>query len=193
MFDELGIMMIMMYPIIPLFLIQLHFGINFWRRLGIWTYVIIFLEWLPIGILLYAIQGPLLYYQTTLGLPSLALGVVLILLGVALHGWTMKLIGLKATIGYTELKPDIQTNKQQLITSGPFAVVRHPSYWAHIAIDVGLYLITGIVVIGLIAIIDLAIIYFVVINLEDRELVSRFGESYREYQRRVPKFFPKLK
>jgi protein-S-isoprenylcysteine O-methyltransferase Ste14 len=38
---------------------------------------------------------------------------------------------------------------------------------------------------------DFAITYFVTIGLEDRELVERFGKQYREYRRKVPKFFPK--
>lgn len=193
MFDEFGLMMIMMYPIVPIFLTELHFAINFWRKLGTLTYLVIFAEWLPIGLTLYLLQRPLLSYQTNLGPIGLVSGLILIGLAIALHAWTAKLIGVKATIGYTELRPDAQSTEQNLVTSGPFSVVRHPSYWAHIVIDAGLYLITGIATLGLIAIIDFAIIYFVVINLEDRELVSRFGERYKHYQEAVPKFFPRYK
>ena len=31
------------------------------------------------------------------------------------------------------------------------------------------------------------------ITLEERELIGSVGEEYREYQKRVPKFFPKLR
>jgi len=192
-FDELAIMMIMMWPAVPLFLIELHFAVSLWRRMGLWTYLILTVEWLPIGIALYLLRDQLLSVELALSTPFLVFGVFLISAAIALHAWTAKLIGLKATIGYTELKPNEQTKKQALVTSGPFSVVRHPSYWAHTAIIVGFFLITGVVAIGIITLIDLTITYFVTTTLEDRELVDRFGDQYREYQKRVPKFFPKLR
>ncbi len=193
MFDELAIMMIMMWPAIPMFLIELHFAISFWRRISLWTYLVIVAEWLPIGLALYLFQNELLYPQIALDTPFLVLGIALILAALALHGWTAKLIGLKATIGYTELKLDESQGTKMLVTSGPFSVVRHPSYWAHTAIMVGIFLVTGVVSVGVIALIDLAITYFITTTLEDRELINRFGDQYREYERRVPKYFPKLR
>ncbi len=193
MLNELALMMVMMWPIIPMFLIELHLAINFWRKLGVWTYFIILLEWLPIGLVLFLLQGVILFYELNLGLPFLVLGIILIIAGIVLHAWTAKPIGIKATIGYTELKPEKQNlDRKGLITSGPFSVVRHPSYWAHTAIITGIFFITGIVTVGIIAIIDLAITYFITTTLEDRELIERFGDQYREYQKEVPKFFPKI-
>jgi hypothetical protein len=57
---------------------------------------------LPIGLTLYAFQNQLLYLQIVLGIPFLVLGIGLIVFALILHGWTAKLIGLKATIGYSE-------------------------------------------------------------------------------------------
>ena len=192
MFNELATMMIMMWPAVPIFLIELHFAINFWRKIGLWTYLVLLIEWLPIGIALYLFQNQLLSIEVLLATPFLVFGIVLIAVALALHSWTAKLIGLKATIGYIELKPDEQSKKQPLVTSGPFSVVRHPSYWAHAAIMAGIFFITGVVATGIIAIIDLAINYFITTTLEDRELVDRFGNKYKEYQERIPKFFPKI-
>ncbi len=186
-------MMIMMWPAAPLFLIELHFAANLWRRIGLLTYLIFTAEWLPIGIALYLVRFRLLSLEVVLSTPFLVFGVCLIAAALALHTWTAKLIGLKATIGFTELKPYEQPKNQALITSGPFSVVRHPSYWAHTAILTGFFFITGVVAIGIITLIDLTITYFVTTTLEDRELVDRFGNQYKEYQKRVPKFFPRIK
>jgi protein-S-isoprenylcysteine O-methyltransferase Ste14 len=191
MFSEFAMMMVMMWPLVPLFLIQIHYATNFWRKLGVWTYFVVFLEWLPIAYAAYLWQAAILQYEVSIATPFRVLGVVAIAAGIALHTWTAKLLGIKATIGYTELKPDKDTKSQSLITSGPFAVVRHPSYWAHTLIIMGTFMITGVVIMGIIAIIDLAIAYFVTTELEDRELIARFGSQYREYQTKVPKFFPK--
>ncbi len=192
MFNELAIMMIMMWPAVAMFLIELHLAIGFWRRIGLWTYLVILVEWLPIGIALYLLQNSILYFEVPIGTPFLVLGVILIAAAIALHAWTAKLIGLTATIGYAELKPDEQPKNQTLVMSGPFSVVRHPSYWAHAAIMGGIFFITGVVATGIIAVIDIAITYFVTTTLEDRELVNRFGQQYKEYQRKVPKFFPRI-
>lgn len=191
MFNELAMMMVMMWPLIPMFLIQIHFATNFWRKIGLWTYFVVFLEWLPIAFALYLWQEAILQYETVITAPILILGVGAEVAGIALHAWTAKLLGIKATIGYTELKPDKDTENQPLITSGPFSVVRHPSYWAHTMIITGTFLITGVIAVGIIVLIDLMITYFITTELEDRELIERFGNQYREYQKKVPKFFPK--
>jgi protein-S-isoprenylcysteine O-methyltransferase Ste14 len=191
MFNDFAMMMVMMWPGIPMFLIQIHYGIDFWRRLGLWTYVAIFLEWLPVAFALYWWREVILLYEVAVTAPFVVLGVVAIAAGIVLHSWTARLLGIKATISYTELKPETVEKNKILVTSGPFSVVRHPSYWAHTMIITGTFLITGIIAVGIIALIDLAITYFVTAELEDRELTERFGNQYEEYKKRVPKFFPK--
>lgn len=192
MFDDFALMMVMMWPFIPIFLIEIHYGINFWRRLGVWTYFVVFLEWLPVGYVLYSLRSVILHYEIAVALPLRVLGVALIVAGIVLHAWTAKILGIKATISYTELKPETAVKTESLITSGPFSVVRHPSYWAHTSIITGTFLITGIISVGIIVLVDLAITYFITTELEDRELTERFGQQYLEYKKAVPKFFPKF-
>ena len=188
----LALMMVMMWPYIPMFLIEVHFATGFWRRLGFWTFFVVGLEWLPIAVVVYLLQDAVLATEIALVLPFVALGFALISAGVLLHLWTAKLLGLKATLGYPELKSSADDEKRRIITSGPFGVVRHPSYWAHTMIIVGVFLITGVAVVGAIAVVDFLIAYFVTTTLEERELIGAVGEEYREYQKKVPKFFPKL-
>ena len=76
-----------------MFLIQLHIALNFWKKLGVWTYLVSVLEWLPVAFILYLFQGQILYYTIALGVPFLVLGVGLIVAGIALHAWTAKLLG----------------------------------------------------------------------------------------------------
>lgn len=192
MFDQLALMMVMMWPAIPMFLIQLHFAVDFWKKLGIWTYFVSVLEWLPIAFIIYTFQGAILYYTIALSFPFFVLGVLAIAVGIVLHSWTAKLLGLKATIGLTEIESDTKSERKGLVTSGPFSVVRHPSYWAHTSILTGFFLITGVISVGAIVIIDLAITYFITTKLEDQELVKRFGKQYVQYQMKVPRLFPRV-
>jgi protein-S-isoprenylcysteine O-methyltransferase Ste14 len=55
----------------------------------------------------------------------------------------------------------------------------------------GVFLITGVIAVGIITVLDLLIVNAVVIPLEDRELIGRFGDAYREYKERVPAYFPR--
>ncbi len=190
MFRELALMMLTMWPSIPLFLVQLHLAPDFWRRLGVWSYLVVFLEWLPAAYAIYLWQEVILRHEVRIPAPVLVLGAISVAAGLVLHAWTAKLLGIKATIGYAELKT--QNDKQNLMTSGPFSVVRHPSYVAHTLIFVGIFMITGVIAVGITALADFLIAYFITMELEERELIHRFGNQYREYQMRVPKFFPKI-
>lgn len=192
MFNELALMMLMMWPGIPMILIQLHLVPSFWRRLGIWTYLVWFLEWLPIAYGIRSLQDVLLKNEIPVSLPVIVIGVFFVFAGIILHTWTAKLLGIKATVGYTELKPEADENNGSLVISGPFSVVRHPSYGAHSLVLVGTFLITGIIAVGIMTLIDLLIAYFVTMELEERELLERFGDQYEKYRMKVPKFFPKI-
>jgi len=52
------------------------------------------------------------------------------------------------------------------------------------------FFITGFIAIGVITLLDIVVINAMVIPLEDRELIGRFGDEYRRYRDRVPAFFP---
>jgi protein-S-isoprenylcysteine O-methyltransferase Ste14 len=192
MFNELALMMLMMWPAIPMILIQLHIVPSFWRKLGVWTYLVWLLEWLPIAYIIRSFQDVLLQSEINVNLAIIVIGVLFVVGGITLHAWTAKLLGIKSTIGYTELKPEDDANNGKLIMSGPFSVVRHPSYGAHSLILVGTFLITGIIAVGIMTLIDLLIAYFVTMELEERELLERFGEQYEKYRMQIPKFFPKI-
>lgn len=184
-------MMIAMWPVIPMFLIQLHGAPGFWRKIGVWTYTVVFLEWLPIAWGIMFFRDFLLQFEIPFPEAVFFFGVLFVVGGVLLHSWTAKLLGIKATLGFTEIKPNSQVTCK-IVVSGPFSVTRHPSYWAHTFILLGTFLISGIISVGVIVIIDLLIAYFITIELEEKELVQRFGDDYKEYKKQVPKFFPRF-
>jgi protein-S-isoprenylcysteine O-methyltransferase Ste14 len=55
----------------------------------------------------------------------------------------------------------------------------------------GVFLITGGLIVGMIAILDCIVVNSIIIPLEEKELVDRFGEEYASYKKTVPsQFFP---
>jgi protein-S-isoprenylcysteine O-methyltransferase Ste14 len=77
----------------------------------------------------------------------------------------------------------------ELVTTGPYALVRHPIYTGLILAFAGTGLAIGewravlAVVFGVIA-------FWRKLSLEERWMREQFGETYREYSRRVPALIP---
>ena len=77
----------------------------------------------------------------------------------------------------------------RVITKGVFSVVRHPIYLGSILTYLGLIVITLSLVSFIIWIIAI-IFYYYISRHEEKMLLSRFGEEYEEYMKKVPMLFP---
>jgi protein-S-isoprenylcysteine O-methyltransferase Ste14 len=80
----------------------------------------------------------------------------------------------------------------KVLDTGVFAFVRHPMYVGVLLIYVGfifstLSLISSAVFVGVFFVYDRMATY------EEKDLMRMFGEAYSDYQRRVPKWFPRVK
>jgi protein-S-isoprenylcysteine O-methyltransferase Ste14 len=78
----------------------------------------------------------------------------------------------------------------ELVTAGPYAWVRHPIYTSMLCLSIG----TGFMLAPLL-LLALSLVVFMAgtqirVRIEDRLLASRFGDRFREYQRRVPAYVP---
>ena len=82
---------------------------------------------------------------------------------------------------------------QRLVVSGPFRYVRNPGYVGVLGLIVGQSLLfASPAVLGHAAIMALAFHLFVVLY-EEPHLRQKFGTEYEEYQRRVPRWLPRLR
>ncbi|NIP67172.1 hypothetical protein GWN63_03980 [Candidatus Bathyarchaeota archaeon] len=109
------------------------------------------------------------------------LGMILSGAGYLLFWWSVMVRG-RFAVAWS-MKKD-----HRLVTWGPYALVRHPSYVAYFLLFFGLLFmwLNLLVVPCLVAIPG----YFQVVEAEERMLVERFGEEYKEYKRRVGRFLP---
>jgi protein-S-isoprenylcysteine O-methyltransferase Ste14 len=189
MIDLLALITIILWPVIPLFWIPFHGLSRIFKRLGLLTYAIPLISWLPFAYFIYSIRTFILPFKIELPFILNISGIPLLILGTLLHLWTGKILGLWGLIGLPEVSARI---KGKLVTEGPFSVVRHPTYFAHTLMFAGIFLITEVVAVGIITILDFFFIHVFIIPLEEKELLNRFGEGYRLYRERVPKFFPHI-
>ena len=78
-----------------------------------------------------------------------------------------------------------------LVDWGVYGLCRHPMYLGVVSLFIGLSL-TTLSIAGLLIAVALLILYDRFTSYEEERLVEVLGEEYREYQRRVPKWFPKF-
>lgn len=71
----------------------------------------------------------------------------------------------------------------QLVTSGPYRLVRHPVYTALIALALGTAIVSGRIV-SLLGAVTFAIAYVRKLRLEEQALGAAFGAQWDEYRRR---------
>ncbi|MFQ5962268.1 MAG: methyltransferase family protein [Candidatus Methylomirabilales bacterium] len=131
--------------------------------------------------------GTVLHFSFPFDTAVQVLGLLLWALGVGLLLWCSRLLGpLMMTDGVVE--------GHELMTRGPFAVIRHPTYLGHMLMALGaatLFLSTVLLVLALLTI----LFAYVQARGEEQLLASPegFGEAYRAYMRTTGRFLPRLR
>jgi protein-S-isoprenylcysteine O-methyltransferase Ste14 len=112
-------------------------------------------------------------------------GVALGLASLGLWTWTQVLLG-------KEWSPQLQLRgEHHLVTSGPYAWVRHPLYTAMFGWAVSVALVTANWV--FVALAALSIVGMITrAPREEQMMLEQFGEEYKAYMQRTGRFFPKF-
>src|SRR6476646_11459021 len=88
-------------------------------------------------------------------------------------------------------RPTLEISPQQeLVTSGPYAFVRHPLYAAFLLMLASTGLLSSNWFIGVVGVLLIASITVVRIPAEEALLSQRFGASYRKYREHTPALLP---
>jgi protein-S-isoprenylcysteine O-methyltransferase Ste14 len=115
-----------------------------------------------------------------------AIGLVLIAAGLSLWLWTVRLF---ARIGKGTLAPWDPTRR--LVVEGPYAHVRNPMITAVLAVLLGEAALFGSLDLLIWAAIFFAVNWIYFVFSEEPGLERRFGDDYRAYRRRVPRWIPR--
>lgn len=94
--------------------------------------------------------------------------------------------------GIFELKNAVFVPETKFVIKGPFKMVRHPMYSGGIIGAAGIAMFAGSIL-GIIYSIILAIMLAYVSNVEERDLITRFGQEYIDYTKKVPKLVPDVR
>ncbi len=113
-------------------------------------------------------------------------GLFLFGLGIMLRWWAISHLGRFFTIDVA-----IATD-HQLIDTGPFRFVRHPSYSGALLAFIGFGLILGNWASLIALILPVFLVFLYRIRVEERVLTDAFGDEYRAYSARTSKLVPGL-
>lgn len=188
----LAVLNLIVLPSGVLFWSVIHYWARSWRKLGpARTYAIVLPVLAAFGASLFRFRRALL--GTDFGTNRILIAVALVLCGVMtwldLQYWRQLTIA--TLVGIPELS-SVKNRQGRLLRAGIYRVVRHPRY-----LSAGIGVIAGALIINHEGIYLLIVCLFpagyMMVMLEERELVDRFGEEYRTYQREVPRIVPRVR
>jgi len=192
-FDQLrygvALFLVVFAPASVIFWVLVHPLASFWRRVGYWWgYAAGLALSIATAVACYRTRGwiaatDLGPYMFTTG-PGLALLVV----AGALRKRLQRQLRGSIMFGLPELSPDRYPGR--LLSDGIYAHVRHPRY-AQIVIAVAGWALLSNHLAAYAAVVVVIAALAVIIPIEERELVARFGAEYEAYRRRVPALIPR--
>lgn len=120
----------------------------------------------------------------TLPVWALAVGNTLMVLGITIRVWAVSVLGRFFTTVVT-LQPG-----HRLVTSGPYRVVRHPSYTGALLTLLGFPVAMNSLLGLLVGAVLIAISFGYRIHVEEQVLLAGLGAEYEAYQRRTHRLIP---
>jgi len=80
----------------------------------------------------------------------------------------------------------------EIVTKGVFNIVRHPMYFGSILLFFSFVILSNSVL-ALLVWILICVFYYFISRYEEKLLINKFGDKYKEYQKNVPMFIPFIK
>jgi protein-S-isoprenylcysteine O-methyltransferase Ste14 len=93
--------------------------------------------------------------------------------------------------GHRAISDEILSSPR-LLTDGAFSRVRHPLYAAALLFFIFLIVLT-LSLVSLFVFVGIFIFYDYIAAYEEKFLAKKFGQEYRSYKKRTPKWIPRLK
>ena len=111
-------------------------------------------------------------------------GIVLMVLGIALRAWSVIVLGRNFTV-YVQVR-----DEQPVVDTGPYRLLRHPSYTGLLLVCLGIGLALGNWLALVVVVVAPTIAILVRIRVEERALLAGIGEPYRRFMATRKRLIP---
>jgi protein-S-isoprenylcysteine O-methyltransferase Ste14 len=121
--------------------------------------------------------------------PRLEAGGVLVGMAVAIGGMALRLWAVRTLGQYFTYVVKV-TPDQKVVDTGPYRLIRHPSYTGGLLTGIGIGLSMGYAATAAIIGVTSFLAYLVRLRVEERALADTIGEPYRAYMARTKRLVP---
>jgi len=176
------------YSTIPSFWLIIHTRADYWRARRTSPYRILIPIWLAMWFIAAIVTAPWRHVALYQARWPLIPAVILLAIGIELYLRSRVDFSPKQLGGLPEVRPDHPETR--LVTTGIRSRIRHPVYLGHLCEMLAWSLGTGLVVcyaLTAFALLSGALM----IQREDAELETRFGDAFRAYREQVPAILPR--
>ncbi len=176
-------------PAVFVYWLSMHGGIVFWRRVNRSLALAVHLAFVAtVGAIVYFARDVFLALEFGANPVLIVVSALLLIVSVLLRRAIAREIPLRTLVGSTELEQ--RANPSELVTTGIYSRIRHPRYVQLIVVVLAFSLFSNYAAAYVAFALSVPAV-FVIAKLEERELRARFGDAYREYASRVPRFVPR--
>lgn len=113
-----------------------------------------------------------------------SLALALMVFGLGLRVWAA------VTLGRYYTRTLTTTAGHKVITSGPYARIRHPAYLGVLLLWVGFGVLSSNLILAFLFPVVFLVVYLYRISVEERMLVGEMDDEYVQYKRRTRKLIP---
>jgi protein-S-isoprenylcysteine O-methyltransferase Ste14 len=172
-----------------LFWLVVHPNVRLWRRLGPWlSYTVLVVLMVGVAVGVYMLRDPILSVEYGTNGAFVALAAPIYGAAIWLSLRIRRHLSFRIFVGVPELSA--RGNGGKLLTQGVYGQVRHPRYVAVLLGLISSGLFSNYLAPYIMILLGAAGLWLIV-RLEEKELVERFGNEYKTYRERVPMFVPR--
>ncbi len=167
----------------------IHPFVGFWRRLGkVLTLWIVALGFGAMIFVLFVVRDRFLVREFGTHWTLWVAAALFYMMSIAIERQCRKQLKLPTLVGVPEVDPD--QSSRALLSEGIYAHVRHPRYVSVMSGMLAMALFTNYLTVWVLFAFAVIALY-VIVRLEEHELVASLGATYQAYRERVPMFIPR--
>jgi protein-S-isoprenylcysteine O-methyltransferase Ste14 len=184
----IALLLVVVFPAGMSMWFVIHPLAGFWRRQRpLADYSAVLVVAIAIAASLFASREKLLAVDFGFSWVLTAIGVGCAALSIGLERKYRREIKVSTLLGL----PEVSASQQgELLTGGVYSRVRHPRY-VGLVLEISAFALFANYLAGYVVVLVTLPGLFAIVQLEERELLRRFGEDYAQYRRRVPRFVPR--